>query len=466
MKINVLLLLVLFVAPATALDFTEDFEDDDDGENPEATFYTYKETSDAGTVSTAAPLGGTKSLKGNGTGTITMILAGPTQLSQFDFTVKGTTITDNGEGSQNVIRVQSQGPTRTMVEFFMFCNDAANPSGCSLRVRFQNVDTFGQVLVPASAGDSTFIIEITPNWTSGTFQLTVDSVDDGTFPFLELPSNIGKLTLGKSVGSLPMNLTFDDWFIDGATDAVASEESDISSGLQAWAENVHFSSTASLFLLGLVFFVIMFLAVAVPVIVVGADNTVIPALGFYATLLSLWLITMEWWPSWVALAAIILVSALISLVIRGLLMGIKDASTNAGIVAGALGYFIICTSLLGFSGYATDSIQIPTSSLETPDDVEAQTNMTAPQQSFAGAVTECLITFFSDCSRSTVSTTWATITDVASTIFNFARTAFTFLFQLLTFSLPVPVIFNTMIVLPPAAALATVGFSFVTRSGS
>jgi len=463
-----LLLALLLIAPGSlAVSFTEDFEDDTANQDPTSTFYTYREATDFGFVTDVAPiLEGSQSMKFEGSGSGVFELAGPSQLSEINFTVQGITIDDDGVGSRQVISIGSRAPDRTMVEFYIFCDDASEATGCELRVRFENVDSEGQVLIAASAGDATFVIHLVPDWTDGTYNLTVDGVNDGIFPFLELPENVGKLTVGKAPGSLGANMVFDAWFIDGSSGITVSEEGDIGVGLKQWANDVHFTSEASLFMLGLVVLAIITLAVAIPLLALGLDNTVIPAISFFASLAVLWLILMGWWPQWVGIAMIILVAALISLVVRRLLMGIRDASTNAGIVAGSLGYFIIATSLLGFSGYATESIEIPTSSLETPEDVDAQTNMSQPQQSWAGAITECAITFFSDCTRDTVSQTWAVLTDITATIFNFARTAFTFLFQLLTFSLPIPVIFNAILVLPPAAALATVGFSFITRSGS
>jgi len=466
-KRGLLLALILLAPGSLAVSFTEDFEDDTPNQDPSSNFYTYTETTDLGFTTDVSPiLEGLQSMKFEGSGSAAFELAGPSQLTGINFTVQGITIDDDGVGSRQVIKLGSRAPDRTMVEFYLFCDDPSNPTGCELRVRFENVDSEGQVLIASSVGDSNFVINMVPDWTGGTYNLTVDGVDDGIFPFLELPQNIGKLTVAKPSGSLPVNMVFDAWSIDGSSGITVSEDGDIGTGLKQWANDVHFTSEASLFMLGLVVLAIITLAVAIPLLALGMDNTVVPSISFFVSLGVLWLILMGWWPQWVGIAMIILVAALISLVVRRLLMGIRDASTNAGIVAGSLGYFIIATSLLGFSGYATESIEVPTSSLETPDDVEAQTNESISQQSFTGAVAECVITFFSDCSTKTESSTWATLTDVAGTIFNFARTAFTFLFQLLTFSLPIPVIFNAILVLPPAAALATVGFSFITRSGS
>ena len=462
-----LMLAMLMVPSALAADFSEDFEAQTTNSDPSDTWYAFDDVGESGRVDATTPISGTKSLKLEGsTGSGSLELAAGAQLTNITFTVQGITIDDDGTGSRSMVAIQSTSPKRTMVEFYIFCDDESNPTGCELRVRFDHIDTTGQVLINSTAGDSTFIINLQPDWNSGTYELEVDGVDDGTFPFLELPPNVGSIDFSKATGSKPMNLLFDEWSIQGASSAVIQEQGDIAEGLQDWATDANFTTTGSLFMLGLVFLAIITLAVAVPLISLGKDNTVGPALVFFITITVLWLVYLGWFPEWVGIALIIAVAAIIALVVRKGIMGINDASTNAGIVAGSLGYFIIATSLLGFSGYATESIEVPTSSLETPEDVEAQTNASVAQQSFTGAVAECIITFFSDCSQSTVSETWATITDVASTIFNFARTAFSFLFQLLTFQLPIPVIFSTMIVLPPAAALATVGFSFITRSGS
>lgn len=462
------------MVPASALSFTEDFEGFDLGGfdpevKPSQSWYSYGETGDIGFVSDDAPvIGGLQSMKFQGSGTGTFSLAAGAQLTDLDFTVRGITISDDGVGSRQVIRVQSSAPARTAVEFFLFCDDPTKPTGCDLNVRFENANTFGETLVDASAGDSEFVIELNPDWGNGEYQLTVDAVDDGVFPFLELPQNIGKLQVGKPSGSKLANVVLDDWFIDGASDVEVTDGSDIANGLKSWASSVHFTSDGSLFVLGLVFLAVIVLAVGIPLVVVGLDNTVVPALSFFVALVVLWLVTLGWWPDWVGIGLIILVSALVSLVMRGLVMGIRDASTNAGIVAGSLGYFIIVATMLGASGYGAVNVVLPTGSIETPDDQ----NETAEDQGFVAATLECAGNIVTlglldmDCSQETTGSTFKKITDFASTVFNFARTAFSFLFQLLTFSLPIPVFFNALIVLPPAAALATVGFRFITRSGS
>lgn len=466
------LLLLIVAQPAAALSFLEDFEgfslvgfDPDD--KPDQDWYTYSENQDFGTVSTdGTALSDSQWMfftgdAGSGDRAANFEITAA-QLTELTFEIGGTTVADDGVGSEQVVKIQSSAPRRTLVEFYVFCTDDANPTGCELRVRFENVDSTGQVLVEASAADQVFEITLYPDWQTGTYDLEVDAVDDGTFPFLELPSNIGRIRVEQYTSFEPIRLTLDDLFIDGASEAPAPVEKDVASFFQDFATDIHFTSPGSLFLLGLIFFIVIILAATVPALAFGKDNTIFPAMTFFGTLTALWLVYIEWWPDWIGIALIIAVSALIGLVIRQYLMGIKDASTNAGLVAGSLGYFIIATALLGFSGYATESVEVPTAVLTTDEDVDPM----ATTQSYAGAITECLVTFFSDCSRETTSTTWALITDVASTIFNFARTAFTFLFQLLTFQLPIPTLFNVIIILPPAAALATVGFSFITRSGS
>lgn len=469
-----LTLLLLVSAPAvSALSFTEDFESYDlsgfhPERKPDQDWYRYTESGDVGVLSDTDPIADSQSFDvsnpAGATAAVVFSLTGPTQLDEISFTIRGATPSEGG--SRQFVQIQSQAPHRTLVEFYVFCTDAGASSACEFRVRFEHIDSKGQVLINTTVGEDTFAVRVLPDWTTGRYQLLVNGADDGDFPFMQLPSNIGRLRIAQDSTAYPLNATFDDLFIDGAVEAPATPERDLGNFIKDYATDIHFTTPTSQFLFGLWLFCVLMGAVIAAMVAVGRDNTTLPALGFFGVLVTLWLIMLEFWPDWMGLTIIILVAAMVSLAIRQGLMGIKDASTNAGIVAGALGYFIIATTLLGMSGYATKAIELPTSSLETPEDEEAQDNETAPRQSFVGGVAECLVSLFSDCSRDTVSKTWATITDIASTVFNFARTAFRFLFQLLTFQLPIPVFFNLIIVAPPGAALATVGFSFITRSGS
>lgn len=459
-------------APAHALSFLEDFESYivtgfEPDENPDQDWYDYSETEDVGNLGA-----GGKALAGEiwmvfeaGEGTASdrradFELAAPAQLTNLTFTIGGTTITDDGVGSRQFVAIQSGPPRRTMVEFYVFCKDDTNPSGCELRVRFENVDSTGQVLINATVGLSVFTINIFPDWSTGTYNLWVNGVDDGDFPFLELPNNIGNIRISQYNNFDNLALTFDDLAIDGGAEAAESIGKDAVNGLKEFAHDMHFRTPGSLFLLGVIAFITISAAVALPVVFLGRDNTVLPALAFVVTLAVLWLVLIEWWPPWIGIALIIAVSAVLGLAVRQWIIGMRDASNSAGLVAGSLGYFIIATALLGFSGYATESVEVPNNVLSVPEDDDDL----AEKQTLTGAVTECLVTFFSDCSRTSVSETWGKIVDVATTVFNFARTAFKFLFQLLSFQLPIPTLFNVIIILPPASVLATVGFQFITRS--
>jgi len=467
--------LVLVAPSALALSFSEDFEDDTAFQDPTGTFYTYTETSDVGFVTDFTPIiTGSQSMKFEATGTTAgnFDITAPSQLTNLTFTIRPLTIDDDGVGSRQVIKVQSGSPTRTMVEFHVYCDDADNPTGCEFRVRFEQVDSQGQVLINTTVGDRLFTVKIQPNWNTGKYQLFVDGVDDGLFPFLQLPSDIGRISVQKASGSPPLNMVFDDWSIDGALPPDAPSGDDIAAQILDFMAEVHFTSETSQFIFGIILFVTLLLAIALAMMKVGQDNTIVVVLVFPASLVLLWLVTLGVWPDWIGIALIIVVSALIGLLIRTGLMGIRDASTDAGLVAGTLGYFIIATTMLGLSGYASEDITLPTGSLETPDDL----NETGEEQIFPVATLECIgsiantLTFnvFGwdfDCSQQTTGETFKKITDFASTVFNYGRVAFTFLFQLLTFRLPIPTVFNVMIVMPPAAALAFVGFKAVTNRG-
>lgn len=460
-----LALILLLIPVAQAATFTEDFESFqtagvDPQLKPDQDWYNYREGSDVGNVSTDPPVPeGAQAFKFTASdgGDITekkalFKLAQPAQLTATSFQIAASTIADNGEGSMQKISISSNAPVRTVAQFFVFCVDATNTTGCELRVRWDHVDTIGQVLINTSQGQSAWLIEMTFDWVDSEFCLMVDGFDDGCFPFLELPQNIERLTFTQYRQDVPWALTFDNWTVEGASDEVDELDADAADGLKNFADAIRFTSDGSLFMLGLVFFIIMSAAVIVPVLTVARNNTILPGLAFYEMLLVLWLIYMEWWPDWIGIAMIIVVAAVISATLRQFLIGIKNATTPPTLVVTALGYFIIASSFLGFSGYASESIDIPTGPAEQQD-----INQTSdPDQTFIGAVTECIVTggvftfgLKGDCSQKTVSKTWTQITDV----FGWVRSGLDFLFQLLTFSLPIPVIFNIMIVAPPAVGL-------------
>lgn len=476
MRFRLAVLAVLFLAPlASAATFNEDFESFNlGGFNPETKpdqdWYNYVEGADIGNVTDEAPIiEGTQSFR------VSSPVDVDTSSRRSDFnleipaTLSSTTFFIEGvHGSQQVIRIQSASPARTMVEFFLLCHDASLPNGCDLRVRFQQIDSLGVSLIPATNNATQFKIQIVPNWFNSTYQLFVDDIDDGFFPFMELPGNIGRLRIAQVTEQYPMDVVFDDWTVEGAVEGAAeSLDSDIATGIQNFLVEINFTTAGSKFVFGLVLFFILMAAVIVPLLALGMDNTTIPSLGVYGSLLVLWLVFMEIWPDWMGITAIIAVSAIISLMVRKGLLGITDAGRGPGLVAGSLGYFIIASSFLGFSGYASEDVELPINAQEAEEEAG---NETATLQSWGGAIAECsmkIITFGTkgDCSRKTVSTTWKKITNAASSIFNFARASATFLFQLLTFQLPIPVFFNLLIVMPPAVALATLAIQTIRGVG-
>lgn len=458
----------LLLLPAVAADtFTEDFEDytiTGIGAEivPEQEWYDYSENTAIGQVSDDNPtVNDLQWMKFQGDQTTdatarsaSFTLEVPAQLFETTFYVNATPIGTDGLGSRQVVSIQSSAPVRTMVEFYVLCTDATDTTGCDFNVRFEQVDTLGQTLIDANQTLTAFKVRVIPDWLNGTYNLFVNDVDDGWFPFLELPEDIGRIHIDQQRADVPLNMSFDDWQVQGATNGTGAVEGDVATGIQNFANNIHFNTAGSKFFLGILVFLVLCAAVIVPMVALGLDNTIVPAIAFFATMAALWLVYIEFWPDWVGIAMIIAVAALIGTLTRRLVLGIQDANQGPGLVAGSLGYFIIATSLLAFSGYATDTVAVPTG----PAEQQGINETTDPSQSFLGAVAECVFTggvftfgLRGDCSQETVSSTWVQITD----IFGWVRAGLNFLFQLLTFQLPIPVIFNVMIVLPPAAALAT-----------
>lgn len=126
--------------------------------------------------------------------------------------------------------------------------------------------------------------------------------------------------------------------------------------------------------------------------------------------------------------------------------------SEADYVIGATGYFLIVGTLLGLSGLTGVTIEIPSGS--TSEDGSAD-------QSFTGAVVECVFTLFSDCSEQTETKTFTAITDTLG----FASSYLSFFLQLLSFQLPIPFWLNSIIVLPPAIVLMYVGIRFIRGGG-
>jgi len=125
---------------------------------------------------------------------------------------------------------------------------------------------------------------------------------------------------------------------------------------------------------------------------------------------------------------------------------------TSGIVVACTGYFLCLTLLLGMSGIAGNSFTVPAGINEDPDNA---------QQSFGGAVVECIFTIFADCSQQTETATFRAITDALG----FAASYVGFFFQLITFQLPIPAVLTAIIVLPPGTGLAYVGIRMVRGGG-
>lgn len=465
MKALPLLLALVLVPTALADTLNEDFEDYVIGgffpdTVPSQDWYDYSEGAAIGMVSDDPPsITGSQWFTARANTTtdesnrkVSFTLEVPAQLTSFNFTIEGVPYDNSTGGSQQFISVDSSAPVRSMVKFYLFCNDPVDGDGCELRVKFAAIDTTGQVLVNASAGQTQFAISIVPDWLNAEYQLFVDGIDDGTFPFLEIPKDVGRIQLGQQRADVPMNVTLDDFTVVGTVNGTASAvEGDIATGIKNFGTAIRFTTDGSQFFLGLLIFIVLCMAVIVPLLALGLDNTVIPAISFFVVLAALWLVYMELWPDWISIALIVLTAALIGAILRRLVLGIQDASQGPGVVAGSLGYFIIATSLLAMSGFAAGSIELPTN---------APTGEGEADQNFAVATVECVLSFFSDCSQDTETKVFAAISDALG----WARAAADFLFQLLTFQLPIPVIFSAMIVLPPAAALFTLAVQTIRGS--
>lgn len=129
----------------------------------------------------------------------------------------------------------------------------------------------------------------------------------------------------------------------------------------------------------------------------------------------------------------------------------EEAASQAELVLGAFGYFLIVGVLLGLAGIGGVSIKIPGGLQESG----------AVQQGFVGAVTECIFTAFADCSQHTETSFFANL----SNVFAFAGAYLFFFLQLLTFTLPIPGWLNAIIVLPPAIVMLYVGLRFARGGG-
>lgn len=466
----------LLIQTATAATFKEDFESFSTigvfPTKPDQVWYDYSEGDTIGNVTQTAPIPfGAKAFRDYHNTVASgdpsaehseFSLAIPTQITQTNFTIRGTTPSENTQGSEQWVALESSAPRRQLGQFYVFCIDSVHPAGCELRVRWQSVDSTGQILINTTLNQKQFNITVAPVWTQAKYALTVNGVADGTFPMLELPGDFQRLSFHQYRADIPFKMTFDNWHVlGGASGNTTVVSGDAVTGLLGFMYDIHFRTSGSEFVFGLVLFFILMAAVIVPTFALGKSNALANAVSFYAMLVILFLITIEVWPSWIGIAMIILTAALVGLVIRRLVLGIKNAGSGAGLVIGCLGYFIICSTFLGFSGYASQTVTVPTGQVDGDN--------AGTQQSFVGAVAECIVTggaftlgLVGDCNQKTVSQTWKTITN----IFSWVQSAINFLFQLLTFRLPIPVIFNMMIVLPPAAGLAVFAFQMIRGSAA
>ncbi len=446
---------MLALPSANALDFTENYESYvtigfDPQTKPDQDWYNYEDGADLGNVTTTTPIAGTQSLKvvsGISEDVTNRVVKNtleiPIQLTKIEFLMEGKTITDITTGSMQYFTIESSFPVRKMVEFYLLCrNDTGNPAyndACQLSVRWLQADTTGQVLVAYSAIDQGFKIEVTPNWELFQFCLEVDDVNDGCFPFFELPTDIARVRFNQYRADIPMNFYYDNWIVYGAQNGTASPvEGDAAGGIKGFATNLHITSETSLFIFGFILFVIIHAGLIMAMFAHGKTNTIVPAVAFFAIITTFWLIQMEFWPDWIGITFIIIVSSMVGMVLRRIMLGIKDANQGSGLIVGALGYFIICGTFLAMAGYQTTEIFIP-----------SEVNGDGGEQGWVETTLECIVTLFGDCSRQTESDLWKTITD----IFGWIIAASNYLFQLMTFQLPIPVVLNMIIVLPPAAAL-------------
>lgn len=474
-----ILIITLLIPSVSAVTFTEDFEGFDTTgldavQKPDQDWYNYVERSDIGFLTQTTPINGAASfvITADETSDVSshtsqFNLEIPAQLVSTTFTVRGITITDDGVGSTQYVKLESTFPSRDIVIFYIFCIDPANPNACELRVKFDQIDSIGQVLINTTAGLKEFEIHVEFDWENFEFCLFVNAVDDGCFNTLQVPTNFYRLNFKHYNGNDKMGIYFDDWVVEGGIEGEASLIlDDAATGIQNFATTIKFTSTGSLFIFGLILLVTLLMGVLLPMFVLGESNTIGVSSSFYSLLVIFWLIEMEFWPEWVGVAFIILTAALVGTFVRTIALGIKDASSGPALVAGSLGYFIISSTLLGFSGYVTESIELPT---EAPEQVDDNGTL-LEEQSFLVAAVECLFTggvftlglITGDCSQKTVSKTFKKVTDV----FGWIRTGFSFLFQLLTFQLPIPTVFSMLIVLPPAASLATYAISVIRGNGT
>lgn len=123
------------------------------------------------------------------------------------------------------------------------------------------------------------------------------------------------------------------------------------------------------------------------------------------------------------------------------------------VVFGAFGYLVIVAFMLGLAGFGDASVSLPTA----PGEQQG-----AVQQTFVQQAIECVITFFSDCSSTTETKVFSTISDLVA----FAVGVAEIFFQLLAFQIPeIPSWLNAIILFPAGSALGFVALKFVRGIG-
>lgn len=452
------ILLAVLVIPSVAADtFNEDFEEYRiAGINPELDpdqdWYRFSRTGDIGNVSAdQGILNGDQSFLLHGGQGVTpklgkakFALVQPGQAESTTFWIRSDTQVNTTTGLQAFVALESQAPARRIVEFYVLCTDADFPLGCALNVRHELINTVGEELVPASMNQSTFKIHMEFDWRAGTYTLFVDDVNDGVFEFLAFPENLGALEIGKVRTDYTAKLYFDNWTVDG-TPAIGEDAvlGDVGQGIKDFVDDAGFRGPTSKFVMGIAIAGILIAAVATLTRTLAGQSLASPVMAMFIIAVILWMTLLELWPVWIDLVLIILASTIASGLVRSVIIGAKDSNSSTMVILSAFSYLIAASSLLALGGFHADAIETPNAA---PDEDGAA------NQNIVAQVAECAFGFITlklACSKETETKTFKVISDVL----NWGRAAVNFLFQLLTFSLPIPALFNTLIVVPPAVTI-------------
>ena len=459
----------LLLPVAGAVDETEDFESYNlAGASPELTpdqdWYDFRRNGEWGNVSAdQGVLDGAQSFKffvdegiPPGNSKVSFNLAQPFQVDSTTFFIDANAVDDNPRGTRQVIQLFSATPRRVIAEFYVLCDNETDTGGCQFNVKHERQNTRGEELIPAANLDTVFKVHLVFDWRAGNYNLFVDDVDDGVFQFLELPTNLAGVELNKVDQIYAAEFYFDNWTVAGLPDSASDVvEGDMATGVKNFADDIRFRSDASRFVLGLVILVIILGGLASAMNALGDSPRMGPILLLFGLSTVLWLTLIGFWPLWVDLALMTATAALVAQVVRKVALGMKDANTSSGAIMGAFGYFIAASSLLALSGFAAQTIQVPAG------DVENENNL--DEQGQVAQILECswsLLTFWDGdiaCDKKVETKLFKVIDDLVA----WSRAAGDFLFQLLTFQLPIPPLWNAIIVLPPAAVLAVEGFKLV-----